>query len=56
MPKLTAGDWFIMVVAVLQIAGAVSYALKKQWIQVLIWGAAACISFGTTLLSIKSRP
>jgi hypothetical protein len=44
------GGVFVGLVAVLQLAAAISYALHKQWLQAMIWTGATLISTGTLLL------
>lgn len=52
--KFFAGDWLVIAVGVLQASAAVSYGLKRRWVEAAIWLGAAIITFGTFTLSRRA--
>lgn len=49
------GDWFLLTIAVLQVAAVCAYCWKRRWIEAALYGCYAVAQIMLLLLSFRAR-
>lgn len=53
---MQAGDWFVLIVAVLQACAAGSYFWKRRWLEGAVWLSYGFATAAVLVLTMRGRP
>lgn len=53
--RLDLGDWFVVAVAAVQLAAAVSYLAKRRWLEAFVWCGYGAVTLALVVLALRQR-